>query len=132
MGSTRSISGARLTSGLAVGVIVALAAAFAPNAASGTPVAAERQGRHAQPKPDVSSRSDAANNKLDAPLQRLVARHDAERVAVVVTVRGSTTAVEQQLSADHTAKAKDAGMVVGSIAANRLLKLAVDKNVVGV
>ena len=80
----------------------------------------------------MTTRSDAALDKLDAPLQRAVARHDGALISVLVTVRGRTTDVERQLLEDHTAQAKGAALVVGRISSTRLLKLSAARSVVSV
>jgi subtilisin family serine protease len=110
----------------------ALFAAFVPATGAGPAAAAGPRARHPHPSPEVTSRTDAATDKLDAPLQRAAANPDGSTVAVMVTVRGSASAVQAQLSGDHTARAKAAGLVVGRIDDNRLVKLAQDKNVVSV
>src|SRR3954447_3790981 len=131
--SVSHISSGRTRYAVAAAGATALFASFVPVAGGvGPATAAGPSGRHPHAAPEVSSRTDAATDKLDAPLQRAAAHPSDSSVAVLVTVRGSASAVQNQLSADHTARAKDAGLVVGRVATNRLVKLAQTKNVVSV
>jgi hypothetical protein len=111
---------------MSLGLCVALAITFVPLSASG-----QTSGRRLQPRA-VKTTADAARRKLDRTLLQAYDRHAKGDVAVFASVVGSPRGALRQLRNGRATETGKASLVVGSIPAQRLLKLAGDPAVVAV
>jgi hypothetical protein len=111
---------------MSLGLCVALAVTFVPLSASG-----QTTGRRLQPRA-VKTTADAARRKLDRNLLQAYDRHANGDVAVFASVVGSPRGALRQLRNGRATETGKASLVVGSIPAQRLLKLAGDPAVVAV
>jgi subtilisin family serine protease len=111
---------------MSLGLTVALAVIFVPLSASG-----QTPGGRMQPR-SVKTTADAARRKLDGGLLQAFDRHTRGDMTVFASVVGNPGGALRQLRNGRAAKAPRAALVVGSIPAQRLLKLASDPAVVAV
>lgn len=93
---------------------------------------ADEAGGGAGDEPVVTTASDDDKEKLHPKLEEKVESGSNEKLYVFVTVAGSSAEVKGLLDDDAEAKADPASIVVGSLRAQQLLKLASLKNVVSV
>ena len=111
---------------MSLGLAVALAVMFVPFSASG-----QTSGGRVQPR-SVKTTSDAARRKLDRGLLQAFDRHTKGDVTVFASVVGNPRGALRQARNGRATKTPRATLVVGSIPAQRLLKLAGDPAVVAV
>jgi hypothetical protein len=121
-------AGRRARWALSLGLSVLLVAFFVPiSLASGQ----QRTAGRALPR-SVKTSSDQARHKLDKDLLAVYDRHAAGTVPVFVSVVGNSAGVSRQLRNAHATRTGATSLVVGTVDADRLIKLASDPKVVSV